>query len=1765
MKKTNVFMAFAIMLFSLFQYQNSFAQCATNQSSVTLTIDFSSDLFPDEDGWKLINTTTNTTVDSACFGAYTASTGLETIIFCLDTGDTYKLEAMDDFGDGLDGSVWSIGYSFGANIGTLGTNNFNIAFAHCGAAYAGNEIEDTISFTVTYVAPPACLPPSGLSADSLTSTTAFLNWIESGTATSWEVEWDTAGFISGNGANSTIVLTDTFLSVSGLLPATVYGWNVRAICGPGDTSGWVNSTFTTAFQAPQGFTCITGNSGIILSDDLESLNGWTGNIGTGTTLNNWNYRTGGTGSAGTGPNGAHSGSQYVYVETSGSGVGTLVPFISPAIDLSGGNDFAELSFWLHAIGGNIGTLNVGVGTSATGPFTNLFSSTGAIQTAQADPFVNVGINLDAYVGQIIYIQFEYVTNGSFAGDIALDLIEVSSCLSCTAPTTLAATNLTLSSADLSWIETGTATNWEIQYGLSGFPLGSGTSILTTTNPDTLTGLTASTAYDFYVRAICGPADSSGFTGPFTFNTLNGVPFVEDFEGFANGRANQNGWNNVNAADPDWTADNGGTGSTGTGPDVDHTLGTTLGRYIYLETSGGTLGARDTLSSPSILVGASQAFLSLDYWYHMAGATMGQMQVYVESAGIWDSITTYVGPQHAATSSPWLQGSHILTGYAGQSVTIHFIGEKGSSFTGDMAVDDVSLTEASPNNIGVTNILRPTSGCGLSSADTVEIVITNFGAAAQTSFDVGYSVNGIAITPETVTGTLGVGMSMNYTFATTANLSGAGNYIIDAYSLLTGDSDSTNDSSSTSVFNNPIISSFPYSESFESGPANWRTTGFTTFELGAPINTIIDTASDGTQAWVTDLDGPYLVNESGAVSSPCFDFTNISNPHISLDIWWDSENSWDGAVLQSSIDGGATWQKVGANGDPMNWFNDNTISGLASLEPSQEGWTGSPGSLGWVTATHALDGLGGLSSVQLRIAFGSDGSVVYEGFAFDNVNIYEVYIVPFAQDFESFNNGRSNQNDWNNRNASDPDWTIDNGGTGSTGTGPDVDHTLGTSIGKYVYLETSSGSQGDRDTLSSPSIIVDSTQTTLSLDYWYHMAGATMGEMQVWVESAGIWDSVATYVGPQQTATSDPWLLGSHILTGYAGQDVILHFIGEKGSSFTGDMAVDDVSLTEAPNDNIGITDIVRPVSGCGLSAGDSVEVTITNFGAASQTGFNVGYSLNGIAITPETVTGTLGVGMSMNYTFATTANLSAAGNYIIDAYTLLTGDADSTNDSSSTSVFNNAVVNTFPYNESFESGPASWRTTGFTTFELGAPINAIIDTASDGTQAWVTDLDGPYLVNESGAVNSPCFDFTNVSDPYIEMDIWWDAENSWDGAVLQSSIDGGATWQKVGADGDPFNWFNDNTIAGLASLEASQEGWTGSPGSLGWLTAEHALDGLGGQSSVQLRVAFGSDGSVVDEGFAFDNIKIYNNPPYYPISVINTVDTLGVADSLGLLMKTSGSVIGVDIRGGNGLQFTMVEQTMTGHEGIHVFSGGGTSGYTVNEGDSIEIIGTISQFNGLTQINPDSIRIIKTNAFIPAPISTSTLSESTESKWLSLSTDFVLLDPSGSTSYNMDATNGTDTITIRVDSDTDVNDSLNVGNNALVVGDTICGMLGIGGQFDNSSPYTSGYQIFPMRYSDITVCRLSVGIEDNKANEVSFNIAPNPTNGQFTITTSKLTSANAQLIVRDISGKVIFEERIISSGSSFTKTFDLSGNAKGIYFITIIDGNGRFNKKLIKQ
>lgn len=203
-------------------------------------------------------------------------------------------------------------------------------------------------------------------------------------------------------------------------------------------------------------------------------------------------------------------------------------------------------------------------------------------------------------------------------------------------------------------------------------------------------------------------------------------------------------------------------------------------------------------------------------------------------------------------------------------------------------------------------------------------------------------------------------------------------------------------------------------------------------------------------------------------------------------------------------------------------------------------------------------------------------------------------------------------------------------------------------------------------------------------------------------------------------------------------------------------------------------------------------------------------------------------------------------------------------------------INTFPYSEGFETIP-SWTISGTNSdWTHGTPAHPTINSAGGGSKSWcVGGLTGSSYNNaEQASIVSPCFDFTNLSYPWISFKIFWECEFNYDGMVLQYSTNNGTTWNNVGAFGDPndcntANWFNHNNISKLTSI-STRHGWsgrigptssgcTGGNGSGGWVTAKHCLTGLANQPNVRFRFLFGAGITCNNfDGIAIDDINISN-------------------------------------------------------------------------------------------------------------------------------------------------------------------------------------------------------------------------------------------------------------------------------------------------------------------
>jgi gliding motility-associated-like protein len=236
------------------------------------------------------------------------------------------------------------------------------------------------------------------------------------------------------------------------------------------------------------------------------------------------------------------------------------------------------------------------------------------------------------------------------------------------------------------------------------------------------------------------------------------------------------------------------------------------------------------------------------------------------------------------------------------------------------------------------------------------------------------------------------------------------------------------------------------------------------------------------------------------------------------------------------------------------------------------------------------------------------------------------------------------------------------------------------------------------------------------------------------------------------------------------------------------------------------------------------------------------------------------------------------------------------------------TISSFPYHEDFETSDGGWTSGGANNdWVWGTPAKPVITGAGSGVKCWITGgaTTSFYNFSERSYVESPCFNFSTLTDPFISLRIFWDTEYTYDGANLQYSVNGGVSWNNVGAYGDAIdclndNWYNFPSVNNLAALASVKNGWCGTiqpsngscvggGGSGTWLQAKHSMPYLAGEPSVKFRFIFGAGTTCNSyDGFAFDDITIKNTTPSINVSPILKPSGCAIHDGSATLNVTGG-------------------------------------------------------------------------------------------------------------------------------------------------------------------------------------------------------------------------------------------------------------------------------------
>ncbi len=417
-------------------------------------------------------------------------------------------------------------------------------------------------------------------------------------------------------------------------------------------------------------------------------------------------------------------------------------------------------------------------------------------------------------------------------------------------------------------------------------------------------------------------------------------------------------------------------------------------------------------------------------------------------------------------------------------------------------------------------------------------------------------------------------------------------------------------------------------------------------------------------------------------------------------------------------------------------------------------------------------------------------------------------------------------------------------------------------GTYIWVESP---EFDFSTLTNPRLTMDVKHSLHNSDY-FHVEYSLNGGA-TWTQLGSTepnWYNAANWWRNSYTAPVDAWTQVQKSLCALAGQSCVkLRVYGRPYYSMPTYsnyhlFAFDNVVIEEG--NDLGVITYIDPVpDGCLYTTAQNVTVEVFNFGCNAVTNIPIECDITGILTTTlnGTVPGPIPAGGSVNYTFPTTINMTPLGTYNFNTYTQDPSDVNNTNDSLALSIIVNQItINTFPYFEDFNSGAGNWIATG-TAPPLNNGRNFVLGnmTYLNGPQGHGDSWNVETTSSNNGTyiwVESPVFDFTNVTNPKLLMDVKHSLHNS-DYFHVEYSINGGTSWTQLGTGTDPY-WYN-TASWWRNSYTAPVDNWT---------NFEHTLCNLIGQPCVKFRVYGRPYYSMPTYSnyhlFGFDNFHITDTP-----------------------------------------------------------------------------------------------------------------------------------------------------------------------------------------------------------------------------------------------------------------------------------------------------------------
>ncbi|MGH1336455.1 MAG: choice-of-anchor J domain-containing protein, partial [Aureispira sp.] len=306
------------------------------------------------------------------------------------------------------------------------------------------------------------------------------------------------------------------------------------------------------------------------------------------------------------------------------------------------------------------------------------------------------------------------------------------CGGCDPVGALTATNVTSTGADIGWTASASGgVSWIIEYGLTTFPVGTGTVVAAGTNPFSLTGLTAGMTYDVYVYNICASGDTSLAGGPISFSTAcNAVSVFPYAEGFNSTSPTQNCWT---------VLDQNGDGDTW---NMDYAFNPFEGDEVaVINTDFNNGNNSDFLISPQLMLTGGERLR----FKHRCNSTFepNDYRVVLSTTGRDAVDFTTVLLSDTSDATVYEEVLVNLTGITGPAYVAFEI-PAGGLDGWILYIDDVIFERPTQNDAGVSALISPTPPTG-TGFTPVEVEVTNYGLQPLNSFMIEWEIDGMAQT------------------------------------------------------------------------------------------------------------------------------------------------------------------------------------------------------------------------------------------------------------------------------------------------------------------------------------------------------------------------------------------------------------------------------------------------------------------------------------------------------------------------------------------------------------------------------------------------------------------------------------------------------------------------------------------------------------------------------------------------------------------------------------------------------------------------------------------------------------------------------------------------------------------------------------------------------------------------------------------------------------------------------------------------------------